>query len=62
MTVLRKMWGKAVFVRMCARRVFVLGTVLAGLSLVAFPRAHALDPDRRISQYGRRAYDEVAIG
>ncbi|WP_433970951.1 two-component regulator propeller domain-containing protein [Tunturiibacter lichenicola] len=56
MTVLRTMWGKAVVVRIRARRVFVLGTVLAYLSLVAFPRALALDPDRRISQYAHTAW------
>jgi signal transduction histidine kinase/ligand-binding sensor domain-containing protein len=53
------MWGKAVVVRIRARRVFVLGTVLANLSLVALlalPRAHALDPDRRISQYGHTVW------
>jgi ligand-binding sensor domain-containing protein len=46
------MWGKAVVVRIRARRIFVLGTVLASLLPVALPRALALDPDRRISQYG----------
>ena len=56
MTVLRTMWGKAVVVRIRARRVFVLGTVLANLSLVALPRALALDPDRRISQYGHTVW------
>jgi len=56
MTVLQTMWGKAVVVRMRARRVFVLGTVLASLLLVAFPRALALDPDRRISQYAHTAW------
>jgi ligand-binding sensor domain-containing protein len=50
------MWGKAVVVRIRARRVFVLGTVLANLSLVALPRALALDPDRRISQYGHTVW------
>jgi PAS domain S-box-containing protein len=39
-----------------ARRVFVLGTVLASLFLVALPRARALDPDRRISQYAHTAW------
>jgi PAS domain S-box-containing protein len=52
MTVLRAMWGKAVVARIRTRRVFVLGAVLANLSLAALPRALALDPDRRISQYG----------
>jgi PAS domain S-box-containing protein len=56
MTVLRTMWGKAVVVRIRARRVFVLGTVLANLSLVALPRALAVDPDRRISQYGHTVW------
>jgi len=41
---------------MRARGVFVLGTVLASLLLVALPRALALDPDRRISQYGHTAW------
>jgi PAS domain S-box-containing protein len=56
MTVLRTMWGKAVIVRIRARRVFVLGTVLANLLLVVLPRALALDPDRRISQYGHTVW------
>ena len=56
MTVLRTMWGKAVVVRIMARRVFVLGTVLANLSLAALPRALALDSDRRISQYGHTVW------
>src|SRR6202047_3743458 len=56
MTVLRTMWGKAVVVRIRARRVFVLGTVLANLSLVALPRALALDPDRRLSPYGHTVW------
>jgi PAS domain S-box-containing protein len=56
MTVIRTMWGKAVVVRIRARRVFVLGTVLANLSLVALPRALAVDPDRRISQYGHTVW------
>ncbi len=56
MTVLRTMWGKAVAARIRALRVFVLGTVLANLSLVALPRALALDPDRRISQYGHTVW------
>src|SRR3984957_7233236 len=56
MTVLRTMWGKAVAVRTRARRVFVLGTVLANLSFVAPPRALALDPERRISQYGHTVW------
>jgi ligand-binding sensor domain-containing protein len=56
MTVLRTMWGKVVVVQIRARRVFVLGTVLANLSLVALPRALALDPDRRISQYDHTAW------
>src|SRR3984957_13159662 len=56
MTVLETKWGKVVVVRIRARRVFVLGTVLANLALVALPRAHALDPDRRISQYGHTVW------
>jgi PAS domain S-box-containing protein len=56
MTVLRRMWGNAVVARTRARRVLVLGTVLASLSLVALPRALALDPDRRISQYGHTVW------
>ena len=56
MTVLQTMWGKAVVVRIRARRVFVLVTALASLLLVALPRAHALDPDRRISQYAHTAW------
>ena len=56
MTVLQTMWDKAVIVRIRARRVFVLGTVLASLLPVALPRAHALDPDRRISQYGHTVW------
>jgi ligand-binding sensor domain-containing protein len=56
MTVLQTMWDKAVIVRMQARRVFVLGTVLANLLLVALPPALALDPDRRISQYAHSAW------
>jgi ligand-binding sensor domain-containing protein len=64
MTVLRTIWGKAVVVRIRARRVFVLGTVLANLSLVALPRALAVDPDRRISQYGHTVWriQDGAIG
>jgi PAS domain S-box-containing protein len=56
MTVLQTMWGMAVTVRIRARRVFVLGTVLALWLLVALPRAPALDPDRRISQYAHTAW------
>ena len=56
MTVLQTMRDKAVVVRIRARRVFVLGTVLASLVLVALPRALALDPDRRISQYRHTAW------
>jgi PAS domain S-box-containing protein len=54
MAVLRTMWGNAMVARIRARRVFVLGAVLA--NLVALPRALALDPDRRISQYGHTAW------
>jgi PAS domain S-box-containing protein len=56
MTVLPTTWGKAVIVRIRARRVFVLGTVLASLLLGTFPRALAVDPDRRISQYGHTVW------
>jgi PAS domain S-box-containing protein len=56
MTVLQTMWDKAVIVRIRARRVFVLGTVLASWLLVAAPRALALDPDLRISQYAHTAW------
>jgi len=56
MTFLRIMSGKAVVARILARRVFVLSTVLANLSLVALPGALALDPDRRISQYGHAVW------
>jgi PAS domain S-box-containing protein len=56
MTVLQTMWDKAVIVRMRARGVLVLGTVLASLLLVALPRAHAVDPERHISQYGHTAW------
>jgi PAS domain S-box-containing protein len=34
----------------------VLGTVLTGMLLSGLPRAHALDPDRRISQYGHTVW------
>src|ERR1700719_1362349 len=56
MTLLQTVWGKKVIVRIRARPVFALGTVLANLSLVALPRALALDPDRRISQYGHTVW------
>jgi len=56
MTHRRTMWCKAMVVPIRARRVFVLSTVLANLSLVALPRALALDPDRRISQYGHTVW------
>jgi PAS domain S-box-containing protein len=56
MTVLRTMRRKALIVRTRARRVFVLGTVLASLLLIALPPACALDPDRRISQYAHTAW------
>jgi len=56
MTVLQQMWNKAMIVRIRARGVFVLGTVLVSLLLVALPRALALDPDRRISQYAHTAW------
>jgi PAS domain S-box-containing protein len=50
------MRDNAVIVRIRARRVFVLGAVLASLLLVLLPRALALDPDRRISQYAHTAW------
>jgi PAS domain S-box-containing protein len=56
MTVPKTMWSKAVIVRERARYVFALGTVLTSLFLVALPRAYALDPDRRISQYAHTAW------
>src|SRR6202047_665551 len=56
MKVLQTMGGKAGAGRIRAPRVFVLGTVLASLLLVALPRALALDPDRRISQYGHTVW------
>jgi len=56
MTVLRTMWGKAVVVRTWSRRVFLLCSVLANLSLITPPHALALDPDRRISQYGHTVW------
>ena len=43
-------------VRIGARRVLVLATVLANLSLVALPSALAIDPDRQISQYGHAVW------
>src|ERR1700687_554761 len=56
MTVLQTIWDKAVLVRIRARRVLVLGTVFASLLPVELPRALALDPDRRISQYGHTVW------
>src|SRR5580704_7176090 len=56
MTVLQTMWGETMTVRIRARRAFVLSTVLASLFLLALPRALALDPDRRISQYGHTVW------
>src|SRR4051812_30570656 len=50
------MWNKAANVRLRARRVFVLGAVLATLLLAALPRALALDPQRRLSQYAHSAW------
>jgi PAS domain S-box-containing protein len=50
------MWAKAVVVRIRARRVFLLGAVLASLLLAVAPRALALDPNRRISQYGHTVW------
>jgi len=46
----------SVIVRIPAQRALVLGPVLASLLLVALPRALALDPDRRISQYGHTVW------
>ena len=43
-------------VRILRLRFFALGTVLASLLLVALPRAHALDPEHRISQYAHSAW------
>src|ERR1700742_3556396 len=56
MTHLRTMWCKAMVVPIRAQHVFVLGTVLANLSMVALPRALALDPGRQISQYGHTVW------
>src|SRR5258707_1536153 len=56
MTLLQTMWGKTGTVRIRARRIFALGTVLASLLLVTLPRALALDPERRISQYAHTAW------
>src|SRR6201987_565474 len=56
MTVLQTMWDKAAIVRMRAREVFALGTVLASLLVVAAPRTRAVDPTRRISQYGHTVW------
>jgi signal transduction histidine kinase/ligand-binding sensor domain-containing protein len=42
--------------RMRVRHLFALGIVLAGLLLAGLPRALALDPDRRISQYAHTAW------
>jgi len=50
------MWDTLGIARMRVRHLFALGIVLAGLSLVALPRALAVDPDRRISQYGHTAW------
>jgi PAS domain S-box-containing protein len=46
------MWGKAWVVRIRVRRI----SVLVSLLLVTLPRALALDPDRRISQYGHTVW------
>src|SRR6202035_4974603 len=56
MTVLPTIWDKKVILPIRARGVFALGVVLASLSLVALPRVVALDPDRRISQYGHTVW------
>jgi PAS domain S-box-containing protein len=50
------MWGNAVAARIGAQRIFVLSVVLASLLLAGLPRALALDPDRRISQYGHTVW------
>jgi ligand-binding sensor domain-containing protein len=50
------MWDKGVIVRILPRGVFVLGTALAGFLLLSLPEALALDPDRRISQYGHTVW------
>ena len=56
MTVLQTTWGNVVAVRIRARGILVLVTLLAGLFLVTLPRSFGLDPDRRISQYGHTAW------
>src|SRR4029077_2093309 len=56
MTALQTMWDKALIIRMRLRGVFALGAALASLLLVGAPRALALDPNRRISQYGHTVW------
>ena len=56
MTVLQTMWGKPMIVLKRAQRTFVSATVLASLLLITLPRAHGLDPNRRISQYAHTAW------
>jgi signal transduction histidine kinase/ligand-binding sensor domain-containing protein len=50
------MWGTLEIVQMRVRLLLALGAVLAGLLLAGLPRALALDPDRRISQYAHTAW------
>ena len=50
------MWDTLGIARMRVRHLFALGIVLAGSLLAGFPRALALDPDRRISQYGHTVW------
>ena len=50
------MWDTPGIAQMRLRLLLASETVLAGLLLVALPRAHALDPDRRISQYGHTVW------
>jgi len=56
MTGLPTLWGTTLIVRMRGRGVFALVAVLASLLFVVLPRALALDPDRRISQYGHTVW------
>src|SRR5579862_1189346 len=52
----KTMWVKTMTVRIRGRRAWVLGSVLVSLLLAAPPRALALDPGRRISQYAHTAW------
>ena len=56
MTVLQTMSDKRVIVRIRARRSFVLGIILAGLLFVMARHALAVDPSRRVSQYGHTVW------